>query len=691
MNPRRSAYQKLIYLAAIVLLLIGISFLSMPATGTGEGGIELSGVLTRMRVEAQLSGAQIGQIDPTGETLRLTTLGMRGVAANLLWTKANEYKMKKDWANLAATLNQLRLLEPHFVTVWRHQGWNLSYNVSAEFDDYRERYRWVIKGVDYLRDGIRYNSRSPHLIWDVGWFVSHKIGRADESKQFRRLFRDDDDFNQDLPVAYRDNWLVGKTWFRKAEDLVATGASLKQTSPVLFYSDAAMCQMNYADDLEKDGTFGEMAKQAWVQAGEDWRKYGSLPLPATEQEMIQLNDKEPLLKRAAEAMVRLEAIEPGLRERLVREIREKELTARERKALDTPPDQRTTEQVPLAYLAEQKLTVRPDEIARRVKDDAKREQARKLAAEINEAQRKAETIGRNRDIVNFEHWRRRAAYEQTDDALAAREAFYDGQQKTRPDPLAAQEAFTKGFARWRTLLEGFPDLKDDADSLTQTNEVLEKYVKVLEQLDEVFPADFPLADYLRQHVRQSDQYRAVRSALVDADKAQAKGDLPATRKALDSAFTAWRGVIDKYPSLGLMADRKTSSEIMDLAGRYAEISGKLGESLPQDFALMDVIRVQIQHAEGTREARDLVAKADKALEAQKAAEAVKHYEAALAAWRKVLDRFPKAIRTADLRSNADLVDIIQRYQIALGATGKKLPKDFILQDVLDASAKTRKS
>ena len=120
---------------------------------------------------------------------------MSGIAADILWEKGQRYKMKKDWTDLSATLKQIRKVQPNFIGVWRFQAWNLSYNVSHEFDDYRDRYRWVIRGIDFLKEGIQYNEHKPVLQWDVGWFIRHKIGRADEKKQFRKLFKEDDDFH----------------------------------------------------------------------------------------------------------------------------------------------------------------------------------------------------------------------------------------------------------------------------------------------------------------------------------------------------------------------------------------------------------------------------------------------------------------------------------------------------------------
>ena len=218
MSSHSSFFRKIIYLVAIAVLLMPLFWLSQPATNAVKG-VQGSpgGMLAQLRDQYHLSQAQLGQIDPTSVTIKLATLGMRGVAANILWEKATDFKMKKDWTNLGATLNQITKVQPNFINVWSNQAWNLSYNVSVEFDDYRQRYRWVIKGIDFLKEGIRYNERQPRLVWDLGWMISEKIGKADESKQFRKLFKEDDDFHGSRPLALRDNWLVGKEWFDRVD------------------------------------------------------------------------------------------------------------------------------------------------------------------------------------------------------------------------------------------------------------------------------------------------------------------------------------------------------------------------------------------------------------------------------------------------------------------------------------------
>lgn len=499
MNPRRSFVRKIVYLVAIAVLLVPLFWLSQPATiGTKASKGSPGGQLAKLRAQYGLTETQLGEIDPTTETIQLATFGMRGVAANLLWEKANRYKMKKDWTNLSATLQQLAKLEPHFISVWRFQAWNLSYNVSAEFDDYRERFRWVIKGIQFLQEGIRHNDREPRLYWDVGWFNAQKIGRADEAKQFRRLYKDPENvygIHGERPLEQRDNWLVGKEWFEKAEKLVDSGASLKGISPVVFHSDRGMCQMNYADALEQDGIFKERARRAWSRAERDWHEFGEREIPTSFDDMIRLNDGETLMQTAAKLCKQIDDLAPGLREKIVQDKRNA-LTDDMRKALDTPMEKRTDDQHRQAAEAIEKLQVSHEEVARRVPGEKRRE-VLKLAKQAAETEKTAQVIDRYRQIVNFTYWRRRAQVEQTPEALEAREKVYEGNEAfAKGDLVTARDRYVDGLKKWRELLDKpeFASLKIDRNMVEELGEVIKRYREILEKRDEVFPKDFILQD-----------------------------------------------------------------------------------------------------------------------------------------------------------------------------------------------------
>ena len=501
MTPRRSFQRKIMYLVAIALLLYPLYWLGSPATiGTGGGKGSPGGALARSRAQNGLSEAQLGEIDPTGATIKLATLGMRGVAANILWEKANRYKMKKDWTNLSATLKQITKLQPHFIAVWRHQAWNLSYNVSSEFDDYRERYRWVISGIQFLIDGTEKNKREPRLWWDVGWFIAQKIGRADESVQFRRLFKKDDDFHAsllpELRDRTRDNWLVGRNCFLKAENLIDTlGVSMKGNSPLIYRSDAPMCQMNYADALEEDGTFGEVAQEAWRKAAKYWYDYGVLEIPTSYGTKIRLGDGEMLAEKMAKATAELDALQPGLRQKILQE-KEALLTDQQRAARDAAPTERTEEQHKLMVQINEHLKVTHQEVAARI-DGPKRRKAAQLAEQLKADEEEATMVRRYRQIVNYVYWRLRARIEQTDEVLAARKLLFDGNRAYDDGRmLDAEKLYDDGLVVWRKVLDKFGGLTEDRTTVEDLVEVIDRYRLILKQLDKPFPKDFILQDVL---------------------------------------------------------------------------------------------------------------------------------------------------------------------------------------------------
>jgi hypothetical protein len=520
MTPQRSFVRKILYLAAIAVLLMVLVWLGQPATiGVGTEKGSAGGVLAQLRQKHHFSEAQLGEIDPASETIKLATLGLRGVAVQVLWEQSNTYKMKKDWANLAATLEKIIHLEPHFSKVWYFQGWNLSYNVSVEFDDYRERYRWVIKGIEFLKKGIRYNRNDAILYRDVGWFISQKIGRADESVQFRELFKADEDFHREddfgpaRPPDDRDNWRVGKDWYARAESLVDPynpAKAIKKVTPVVFFAYKPMCQMNFAEAMAKDGIFSEKGEAAWKEAGEDWTKFGNLPLPAMEPGIyVHLNDGETLLADARALVARLDAMQSGLREE-IRKERYATLTPAERRAYELPPEKRTHADWQPIGNAERKLRVTHEDVAFRIgqKDLAKGQEALGIAKEALGKEIRLVEVESQRTIVNFQHWKDRARVEQTPEALAARKALHLAEQaKEGQDAKLADEKYREAFEKWRLVLDKkeWPDLKKQDFLGEELVQFVRAYRKLLENETPPrrLPKNFILQDILDLHEKKT--------------------------------------------------------------------------------------------------------------------------------------------------------------------------------------------
>jgi hypothetical protein len=500
-SERTSFYRKIGYALAIVALAFVLVRLSAPATATREGG-----KLAQLRSDYNLAQVNLGEVDPASETIKLATLGLRGVAVNLLWEKANHYKKVEDWTNLTATLEQLAKLQPNFITFWKFQAWNLTYNVSVEFDDFKDRYYYVRRGIEFLKQGERYNLGNPILLWDLGWFIGQKIGRADEYVQYRRLFREDEDFHPpDRSQEDRDNWLVGKEHYLEAIDSVDNkGFSLGRKSPRDFYSSPAKSQMNYAEAIEEEGFF-EKARRAWTRAAIEWREFGTKVIEHSTGVPLQLGAQQRLETEVAELRAKLDAMLPGVRDQLAKEKQE-ELTSEEKKILETPEAELSAEQLQTLYTIREKIAVTDRNVAERIarEQPANEKQAMQLASELERTELELQyTINYKRD-ANYDYWLTRADFEQTDNAIAARRFMYEANEAFRKaDVPTAKRLYEEGFAKWRQVIDAFPAIMDDeATTGSDLLEFVKKYRQVLDQMDMRLDDDFPLWDVIEKFDRE---------------------------------------------------------------------------------------------------------------------------------------------------------------------------------------------
>lgn len=756
MNPQRTFARKVAYVVAIGLLLIPLFLLARP-TSAGRPG----GKLSQLREEQGLSEAQIGEIDPTSEAMKLSTFGMRGVATAILWHKSMEYQKKKDWTGLAATLNQIIRLEPHFISVWKFQSWNMAYNVSAEFDDYRERYRWVIKGIEFLIQGVDYNDRNPVLYAQVGWDTAQKIGTADEKVQFRKLFKADDEFhNKYRTPSYeeRDNWLVGKSWYVKAEKLVSEGESIGKMGENIFYARRPKCQMEFARNVESDGQyFGEKAGENWALAHKEWtEEFGAFPVRTTFRDdndeiiKIVLNDYDGLSEELRIISDELEGMQEGLHDRLLLERWEKldegdrdcwrylassgistpEFDAITKRLDNLVPDWRSTDidlvrdyitkqqaaalEIPRALqtardekLVEQAqrtisekasgaleaMRISLQDLAREIEGDSKQRQAAyKLVEKAGKIERQQRIIGSYRQTVNFDEWEFRSRYEQMDETLTGREYVFKGRQALADGLLPeAQDYFRRGLEAWGKLLarEDCQRLSGDRETIDDLTEIVNSYVTLLGQRDELFPEDFPLADFYATIATKDNEGSVMkaREAFEYAAVAFADGE---TEKAIDgykSAMDSWSKAMEKFRALALMIDRGIGNEMLATIESYAAALAKDGQVVPADYVLSQFFHLYVSHTAEVNEARRLAAQASQHAGNSEYPEAQKLFEDCMQQWRGLLDRCPSILVGTDPIVDQQISETIAAYRKVLELRGKELPEDFPLKDFVEKKEK----
>jgi len=146
---------------------------------------------TLWRVNADRERFGITRITPLQNAppvLAFTTValgGFRGLIANLLWIRATELQDQDKYFEMVQLADWITKLEPRFPHVWAVQAWNMTYNISIKFKDFEDRWRWVYRGIELLRDyGIQYNPTELMLYKELAWFFLHKLGQDLDDAHF---------------------------------------------------------------------------------------------------------------------------------------------------------------------------------------------------------------------------------------------------------------------------------------------------------------------------------------------------------------------------------------------------------------------------------------------------------------------------------------------------------------------------
>lgn len=315
MSTVNSRQRKIWYGVGILLLLGPVVYLGFPARQTAgavadSGGL---GVLSQKRQQYDLGEATLGKVDPSSSAMNLLLLGLRGPAATVLQLKAIDYQERKQWAKLRATVDSIIMLQPHYVQIWKFQGWNLAYNVSREWDKVDDRFYWVKEGIKFLILGTNRNQTVPILFHDVGEFVQSKMGVSDEKKFFREFFVRDPDPrfkttsgepgpDRTINPDGKDSYLVAYDWFVRANEKDDNDGviGVKGKTHVFFRQGPARALLYFAKTRAEKGLFDEHIP-AWDRAYKSWMDdYGKMDFLGLDDKKYRLNCTEDELKALAE-------------------------------------------------------------------------------------------------------------------------------------------------------------------------------------------------------------------------------------------------------------------------------------------------------------------------------------------------------------------------------------------------------
>lgn len=540
MNRSSVVGRKLIYAAILLALLIPLYLLGQPAGGTRD----LGGRLSQMRHQFNMAESDLGEVSPTSETMKLASLGLRGVAATLLHEKAHDYRIQHEWDRYKATLNNIALLQPHFDRVWEQQAHNLAYNVAVEFDDYRQRYEMIREGTEYLEQGVRQNMRAPRLIWYSGWFYGHKLGTADEKQQYRRLFSEDEVLHESLidegiavdspeargPFGKPDNWLVGRLWLNRGYELVDSGIKIRRQTPLNFFETGPKWRIKHAEAIEREGVLNESAQNAWRLAAESWQQFGNRSIPTTSSFTIKLGQLEDLARQ-------IEAVQLEFRELTAdvyaeeRQRRIAQLSEQDQELLQAPLSQLTEAERTQRIKLEASMVPGKQEILRQA-DPAIRLQAVNLLGQLQDLNERYVKTDGYRSQINYSYWQMLAQAEQEERTVRARRLVYEAEQANRQAELdRAIRLYEQAFEIWSQIFADYPVLTVDetAEDLYQS---IRRYMvlKDSEELGDDFPlkafvefieADFGQTDLRHYVARQAEFEAAAKRRQAEIEQQQA--------------------------------------------------------------------------------------------------------------------------------------------------------------------------
>ncbi|HJT77245.1 MAG TPA: hypothetical protein VJ739_08585 [Gemmataceae bacterium] len=147
-----------------------------------------------------------GSTELTGSAVRLTLTGLRGLAVCVLWNEATDKQKKNQWDEFEMLARASTKLQPHFITPWLWQSWNVSYNIAVKCDLPRDKYFYIARGIELLAEGERQNRYQPDLRFAMGTYYQQKIPMHDHHIPLMTLL----EMSAIDPVHRDPEWLRGK-------------------------------------------------------------------------------------------------------------------------------------------------------------------------------------------------------------------------------------------------------------------------------------------------------------------------------------------------------------------------------------------------------------------------------------------------------------------------------------------------
>lgn len=146
--------------------------------------------MNELRVAYRLTDTDIAENAPPLVAFTTVALGsFRGVAADMLWLYSQRMQDEGNYFEMYQLASWIVKLQPRFTGATAYLAWNMAYNISVTFSGFDERWRWVQRGIELIRDeALLYNPGDPELYKELGWIYQHKVGQElDDANRYYKL------------------------------------------------------------------------------------------------------------------------------------------------------------------------------------------------------------------------------------------------------------------------------------------------------------------------------------------------------------------------------------------------------------------------------------------------------------------------------------------------------------------------
>ena len=110
----------------------------------------------------------------------------RSLVADALWWRAIQQQDRGEYFDAMQLTDWITKLQPTYSSVWAYHAWNMSYNIAYDFVEPEDRWQWIIRAIELLRDkGLKYNPDDIVIRQELARIYFDRIGgKIDPNAEF---------------------------------------------------------------------------------------------------------------------------------------------------------------------------------------------------------------------------------------------------------------------------------------------------------------------------------------------------------------------------------------------------------------------------------------------------------------------------------------------------------------------------